>query len=129
MGFDKKLLGYAIEKQSHHMIALAPTMYTAFNDDSTVSLKLKGVSIKQTNLNYYHYLHVLEEKCSIKSKQRNFRIHRYVMTKVNVNKTAFSVFHNKYVVLDYFSTCGASCKWEKDSSNCTSTFVAAWVLV
>jgi hypothetical protein len=46
MEFDKKLLGYAIEKQSQHMIALAPKMYNAFNDDSTVSLKLKEVSIK-----------------------------------------------------------------------------------
>jgi hypothetical protein len=106
MGFDKKLLGYAIEKQSQHMIALAPKMYTAFNDDSTVSLKLKGVSIKQTNLNSYHYLHVLEEKCSIKSEQRNLRMYRNIMTKINVNKTALSAFHNKYVVLDDFSTCG-----------------------
>jgi hypothetical protein len=67
MGFDKKLVGYANEKQSQNMIASAPKIYTAFNDDSTVSLKLKGVSIKQTNLNNYHYLQVLEEKCSIKS--------------------------------------------------------------
>jgi hypothetical protein len=58
MGFDKKLLGYAIEKQSQHMIAFAPKMYTAFNDDSIVSLKLKGVSNKQTILNNYRYLHV-----------------------------------------------------------------------
>jgi hypothetical protein len=105
MGFDKKLLGYAIEKQSRHMIALAAKIYTAFNDDSTVSLKLKGVSIKQINLNNYHYLHVLEKKCSIKSEQRNLRMYRNVMTKVNVHKTALSVFHNKYVVLDDFSTC------------------------
>jgi hypothetical protein len=71
MRFDKKLLGYAIEKQSRHMIALAPKMYIAFKNDSTVSLKLKGVSLKQTNLNNYHYLLMLEEKCSIKSEQRN----------------------------------------------------------
>jgi hypothetical protein len=95
-----------IEKQSQHMIALAPKMYTAFNDVSTVSLKLKGVSIKQTNLNNYHYLHVLEEKSSIKSEQRNLRMYRKIMTKINVNKTALSAFHNKYVVLDDFSTCG-----------------------
>jgi hypothetical protein len=106
MGFDKKLLGYAIEKQSQHMIALASKMYTAYNDNSTASLKLKGVSIKQTNLNNYHYLHVFEEKCSIKSEQRNLRIYRNIMTKVKVNKTALSAFHNKYVVLDDFSTCG-----------------------
>jgi hypothetical protein len=74
MCFDKKLLGYAIEKQSQHMIALVPKIYTAFNDDSIVSFKLTGVSIKQTNLNNYHYLLVLEEKCSIKSEQRNLRI-------------------------------------------------------
>jgi hypothetical protein len=49
------------------MIALAPKIYTVFNDNSTVRLKLKGVNIKQTNLNNYHYLHVLEEKYSIKS--------------------------------------------------------------
>jgi hypothetical protein len=54
MGFDKKLLGYEIEKQSQHMIVLAPKMYTAFNGDSIVNLKLKGVDIKQTNLNNYH---------------------------------------------------------------------------
>jgi hypothetical protein len=106
MSFDKKLLGYAIEKQSQHMIALAPKMYIAFNDESIVSLTLKEVSIKQTNLNNYHYLHVLEEKFSIKSEQRNLRIYRNVMTKVSVNKTALSAFHNKYVVLDDFSTCG-----------------------
>jgi hypothetical protein len=106
MGFDKKLLGYAIEKQFRHMIALAPKMYTAFNDNSTVSLKLKGVSIKQTNLNNNHYLHMLEEKCSIKSEQRNLKMYRNIMTKVNVNKTALSAFHNKYVILDDFSSCG-----------------------
>jgi hypothetical protein len=106
MGFDKKLLGYAIEKQSQHMIALAPKMYRAFNDNSTISLKLKGVSIKQTNLNNYHYRHVLEEKCSIKSDQRNLRMYRNIISKINVNKTALSAFHNKYVVLDDFSTCG-----------------------
>jgi hypothetical protein len=125
MGFDKKLLEYAIEKQSRHMIALAPKMYTAFNDDSTVSLKLKGVSIKQTNLNSYHYLHVLEEKCSIKSEQRNLRMYRNIMTKVNVNKTALSAFHNKYVVLDDFSTCGPFLNYD----NRTWTFVGAWVFV
>jgi hypothetical protein len=64
MDFDKTLLGYAIEKQSQHMIALASKMYTAFNDNSTVSLKLKAVSSKKTNLNNYHSLHVLEEKCT-----------------------------------------------------------------
>jgi hypothetical protein len=47
MGFDKKLLGYAIENQSQHMIDLVPKMYTAFNDDSTVSLKLKGVVLNK----------------------------------------------------------------------------------
>jgi hypothetical protein len=72
-----------------------------------VSLKLKGVSSKQTNRNNYRYLHVLEEKCRIKSEQRNLRMYRNVMTKVNVNKTALSAFHNKYVVLDDFSTCGS----------------------
>jgi hypothetical protein len=79
MDFDKKLLGYAFEKQSQHRIALAPKMYIAFKNDSTVSLKLKGVSIKQTNLNNYHYLHVLEEKCSIKSEQRKLKMYRNVM--------------------------------------------------
>jgi hypothetical protein len=49
---------------------------------------------------------VLEEKCSIKSEQRNLRMYRNVMTIVNVNKTALSAFHNKYVVLDDFITCG-----------------------
>jgi hypothetical protein len=106
MGFYKKLLGYAIEKQSQHMIALAPKMYPAFIDDSIVSLKLQEVSIKQTNLNNYQYLHLLEEKCSIKSEQRNLRMYRNIMTKINVNKTSLSAFHNKYVVLDDFSTCG-----------------------
>jgi hypothetical protein len=38
MGFDKKLLGYAIEKQSQHIIFLAPKMYTALNDHFIVSL-------------------------------------------------------------------------------------------
>jgi hypothetical protein len=88
------------------MIALASKMYTTFNDDSTSNLKLKGVNIIQTNLNNYHYLHVLEKKCSIKSEQRNLRMYRNVMTKVNINKTALSAFHNKYVVLADFSTCG-----------------------
>jgi hypothetical protein len=45
MGFDKKLLGYAIEKQSQHMIALALKIYIVFNDNSTVSLNIKGVCI------------------------------------------------------------------------------------
>jgi hypothetical protein len=53
------------------MIGLAPKMYTACNDDSTASLKHKGVSIKQTNLNNYHYLIVLEDKSSIKNEERN----------------------------------------------------------
>jgi hypothetical protein len=72
-----------------------------------VSLKLKGVSNKQTILNNYRYLHVWEKKCSFKSEQRNVRMYRNVMTKVNVNKTALSAFYNKYVVLDDFSTFGS----------------------
>jgi hypothetical protein len=83
------------------MIAFAPKMYTAFNDDSTISLKLTSVSIKQTNRNNYHYLYVFEEKGFIKSEQRNLRMYRHIMTKVNVNKTALSAFHNKYVVFDF----------------------------
>jgi hypothetical protein len=77
------------------MITLAPKMYTAFNDNSTVSLKLKGVSIKQNNLKHYRYLHVLEEKYCIKSDQRNLKKYRNAMTKICVNKTALSAFHNK----------------------------------
>ena len=73
-------------------------MYTEFNDNSVISLKLKGVSLKQTKLNNFHYYHVLEDKCSIKSEQRNFRMYRNVMTKINVHKPALSAFHNKYVV-------------------------------
>jgi hypothetical protein len=55
MANDMKLLGFAIEKQSQHMIALAHKMDTAFNDDYIVSFKLKRVSIRQTKLNNYHY--------------------------------------------------------------------------
>jgi hypothetical protein len=58
MAKDKQLLVYAIEKQSQQMIALSPKMFTASNDDSIVSLKFKGVNIKQTYFNNYHYLHV-----------------------------------------------------------------------
>jgi hypothetical protein len=68
MSFDKKLLGFAIEKQSQHMIALSPKMYTAFNDSSTLRLKLKGVSLKQANLKSFHYLHVLEDQTAIRSE-------------------------------------------------------------
>jgi hypothetical protein len=74
MANDKKLLGFAIEKQSQQMIALASKMYTAFNDDSIVSLKLKGINLKKTNFINYHYLHELhelhelEDKCSIKNE-------------------------------------------------------------
>jgi hypothetical protein len=50
MANDKKLLGFAIEKQSQQIIDLAPKMYTAFNSDSIVSFKLKGVSIRQIKL-------------------------------------------------------------------------------
>jgi hypothetical protein len=49
---------------------------------------------------------VLEEKWCIKSEQRNLKMYRNVTPKVNVNKTALSAFHNKYVVLDDFSICG-----------------------
>jgi hypothetical protein len=66
------------------MIALAPKMYTAFNDDSTDSLNSKGVSIEQTNLNNYHYLHVLEEKCNIKSEQRKLKMYRNIIPKTSL---------------------------------------------
>jgi hypothetical protein len=56
---DQKLLSFAIEKQSQHMIDLTPKMDTTFHDDSIVSLILKGVSIKQTNLNNYHYFYII----------------------------------------------------------------------
>jgi hypothetical protein len=39
MTLTMKLLGYVIEKHSQHMIDLARKMYTAFNNDSIVSLK------------------------------------------------------------------------------------------
>jgi hypothetical protein len=50
---------------------------------------------------------VLEEKGSIKSEQRNLRMSRNIMTKVNVNKIALSAFHNKDVVLGDYSTFGS----------------------
>jgi hypothetical protein len=103
---DKKLLGFAIEKTSDNMIALAPKIYTAFNHDKIQSLKMKGVSIKQTNINNYDYLHVLEDKTTNQTEQRNLRMYRNIMSKVSMNKTAVSAFHNKYVVLEDFSTCG-----------------------
>jgi hypothetical protein len=96
------------------MIALAPKIHIAFNDDSTVSLKLQGIRLKQTNLNNYPYLHVLEEKCSLKSEQRNLRMFQNVMTKICVNKTALSAFHNKYAVLDNSRTCGPFLKKKKN---------------
>jgi hypothetical protein len=46
---DKKIFGFAIEKQSQDMIALAPQMYTAFNDYSIVDLKRKGLALSKLN--------------------------------------------------------------------------------
>jgi hypothetical protein len=106
MSFDNKLLGFAIERKSQHMIALAPKMDTAFNDISTLSLKLKGVSLKQANLNSFHYLHVLEDQTAIRSEQRNLRMYRNLISKINMTKCVLSPFHKKYVVLEDFSTCG-----------------------
>jgi hypothetical protein len=52
---DKKLLGFDSEKTSECMIALAPKMYITFNPYKIQSLKMKGLSIKQTDINNYHY--------------------------------------------------------------------------
>jgi hypothetical protein len=51
---NKKLLGFAIEKQSQHMIALSPKMNISANDDCIVSLKLRAIGLKQTKFHYIH---------------------------------------------------------------------------
>ena len=51
---EKKILGCCVEKYGANQVALAAKMYTIWSDDRTISLKVKGVSIKK-NIKILHH--------------------------------------------------------------------------
>jgi hypothetical protein len=104
--FDKKLLGLAIEKQSDSMIAHAPKVYCAFDEDgSTHSRKVKGVSLRQNNITTDDYKSVLIERTTKKGQNTNLNLHKGQMSKITIMKDALTASHTKMRVMKDFSTC------------------------
>jgi hypothetical protein len=109
MAFDKKLLGLAIEKECENMIALAPKLYTCFNTedacDKVISRKVKGVSLRQNDIQVSDYKNTLLNKSVVGGSNTNLILHNNVMSKITMHKNAITASHTKYRVLNDFSTC------------------------
>jgi hypothetical protein len=106
MAFDKKLLGLAIEKQCDNMVALAPKMYTCYNaGDKYISRKVKGISIRQNDLQVKDYRDTLLNKSVVMGTNTNLNLHKGIMSKISVSKCAISAAHTKMHIMRDFSTC------------------------
>lgn len=101
---EKKLLGLAIEKEGENCIALAPKCYTIWNNDNTTkSLKLKGVSLKKNKIVYPDYEKSLTKPVS--GININLQMNKNMMSKITIVKNALTASHTKMVVLPNQSCC------------------------
>jgi hypothetical protein len=131
--FDKKLLGFAVEKESDCVIALAPKVYIPYNLDNSVvkdgGPRVKGVKLSQNPLSAQSYIKVLDDMekiCALtydedgneidviemrkksgplKGTNTNLQLHNGVMSKITVTKNILTAAHTKYKVTDDYSTC------------------------
>ena len=101
---EKKLLGLAIEKEGENCIALAPKCYTIFNNDNTTkSLKLKGVSLKKNKIVSSDYRKSMD--APIQGKNINLQFKGTNMSKITIVKNALTACHTKMYVLENHSCC------------------------
>jgi hypothetical protein len=121
--FDKKLGGFAIEKQDDCAIAEAPKSYNTFSlpvnfhkgKDDRLTLEItngisrhytaKGVRKCQNPLTVKDYHDVLMSKTIKGGTNTNLQLHDGVMSKVVITKNVLTAAHTKYRVGSDFSTC------------------------
>ena len=96
---EKKILGLAIEKQGDSCVALSPKCYTIWSNENTISLKLKGVSLKKNNIVSNDYLDILQNRNIKKGKNINLQMKNGTMSKISVVKNALTGLHTKMIVL------------------------------
>jgi hypothetical protein len=104
MCFDKKILGVAIEKRCDSMNALAPKMYSCFNENKTVKTACKGYG-GVANLTHSDYKQVYDEKTTHRGINTNFQLHNGIMSHVKTTKNILTATYTKYKVGKDFSTC------------------------
>jgi hypothetical protein len=93
---EKKLLGLAIEKQGHIMIALLPKTYTQFNNDGKAKLKLKGVQLRQNpHLTKDSYSEIIQNGIAISGQNNTLQMKNDVMSRLTINKIALTGKNNK----------------------------------
>ena len=66
-------------------------------DDSTISLKSKGILKKTNHLVSSDYSKAIDESTVIKDSNTSLQMHDHVMTKVTTTKNALTGFNNKVI--------------------------------
>ena len=102
---EKKILGCCVEKFGVNQVALAAKMYTIWSDDRTISLKVKGISLKKNNIKSSDYKDVIDGRTVKKGKNINLQMNNNVMSKITVIKNALTCMHTKMVVLSNQCCC------------------------
>ena len=102
MAHTKKMLGLAIENQGDNMIALGPKCYTSWNNDGKkLSLKNKGVDIKQnSHITCNSYIEILTEQNICTGKNSTLQMKNGEMSRLTINKIALTGSNNKGVTLE-----------------------------
>lgn len=100
-----KILGCCVEKYGANQVALAAKCYTIWSDDRTISLKLKGVSLKKNNIKSSDYKHVIDSQTVIQGKNINLQLNNNKMSKITVIKNALTMMHNKMITLSNNCCC------------------------
>jgi hypothetical protein len=124
--FDKKFGGFAFEKSSECLIALAPKVYYYFNLDEVEKInekqyKVKGVCKRQNPLTPKNNCDVLTKRDIRLGKNINLQLSRVefsarMMSKILIENVVLSPIHTKYqVVNDFSSTIPLGMKY-KDSN-------------
>jgi hypothetical protein len=103
MKFNKRFGGFAIEKFSLNMFALASKMYAIWGGEGfKESSKANGVSQK---FKHERYLEVLERETVVKGENTNLVKRGAEINKVKVLKLALTAIYTKYRVFDDNSFC------------------------
>jgi hypothetical protein len=106
--FNKKLGGFAIEKQCDCVIALAPKMYTCFNLSDkgwkTKGIRIKGVKMSQNKIKSKNYYEVFKQNI-MQGSNSNLQLHNGIISKITTAKNILTAAHTKYKVTEDFSTC------------------------
>jgi hypothetical protein len=121
--FDKKLGGFAIEKQDDCAIAEAPKSYNTFSlpvnfhklNTNNLTLDItegisrhytaKGVRKCQNPLTVKDYHDILMKRTTKQGTNTNLQLHDGEMSKVIITKNVLTAAHTKYRVSSDFSTC------------------------